>query len=49
MTSFLYELEDKNNEIERLKIDIISQSEASDYTKNLEKTRRDNIDLKNQL
>ena len=37
MTSFLYELEDKNNEIERLKIDLISQSEARDDKKNLKK------------
>ena len=32
-TSLLDEIEDKNNEIERLKIDLISQSKASDDTK----------------
>ena len=35
-TSLLDEIEDKNNEIERLKIDLISQSEASDDTINIE-------------
>ena len=37
MTSLIDELEDKNNEIQRLKIDLISQSEARDEKKNLKK------------
>ena len=44
----LDELEDKSNEIESLKIGLISQKEAS-MTKDLEETRRVNIDLKTQL
>ena len=36
MTSLLDDLEDKNNEIEILKIDLINQTKASDETKDLE-------------
>ena len=44
MTSLQDEIEDKNNEAERLKSDLISQEVAD--SKELEQTRRDNVNLK---
>ena len=43
------DIEDKNDEVERLNINIISQGESSKDHEELEETRRDNVDLKIQL
>ena len=48
-TSLHDELEDKNDEVERLKINFISQGESSKDQEELEETKRYNVDLKIQL
>ena len=47
VTSLQDELEDKNNEIERLKSNLISQEVV--VSKELEESRKDNVDLKTQI
>ena len=47
--SLQYDIEEKNDEVERLNINIISQGESSKDHEELEETRRDNVDLKIQL
>ena len=48
-TNLQDEIEDKNFEVERLKINLISQGESSKYQEELEETRKAYVEMKNQL